>query len=108
LPAVSAPDTAQVGQSGAGVGDCGLDVCGGLGDAAVQLAYLSDEIGGQATQGSAGCIAGTDPAQEFGGPLGREVTVRACRDEVGEYNVEAVNGLSAGFDQVVAVLDDRA
>ena len=58
-------DTAQVGQSGAGVGHCGLYVCGGLGDAAVQLAYLSDQVGGKATQGSAGYIAGTDPAQEF-------------------------------------------
>jgi hypothetical protein len=37
-------DTAQVGQSGAGVGDCGLYVCGGLGDAAVQLAYLRDQV----------------------------------------------------------------
>ena len=54
-------DTAQVGQGGAGVGDCGLYVCGGLSDAAVQLAYLSDQVGGKATQGSAGCIAGTDP-----------------------------------------------
>ena len=35
-------DTAQVCQSGAGVGNRGLDFCGGLGDAAVQLAYLSD------------------------------------------------------------------
>ena len=96
-------DTAQLGQSGAGVGDCGLDVGGGLGDAAVQLAYLSDQIYGEAAQGFAGCIAGPDPAEEFGGPFGGEVTLRACRDEVGEDDVEAVDGLGAGFDQVVAV-----
>ena len=32
------------------------------------------------------------------------MTVRACRDEVGEDNVEAIYGLSAGFDQVVGLL----
>jgi len=32
--------------------------------------------------------------------------VCACRNEVGEHNVEAIDGLGAGFDQVVAVLDD--
>jgi hypothetical protein len=95
-------DTAQVGKSGAGVGDCGLCVCDGFGDAAVQLSYLSDQVGGKAPHGFAGCIAGPDPAQEFGRPLGREVTVGACRSGVSEHNVEAVDGLGTGFDQVIA------
>ena len=43
-----------------------------------------------------------DPAEELGGPLGREVTLRTGRDEVGEHDMEAVDGLGAGFDQVVA------
>jgi hypothetical protein len=86
----------------------GLDVGGGLGDAPVQLAYLGDQVHGEAAQGLAGGIAGTDPAKELGGPLGREVTLRTGRDEVGEHDMEAVDGLGAGFDQVVAVVDDRA
>ena len=60
-------DTAQLGESGAGGADGGLDVGGGLGDAAVQLTYLGDQVGGKATQGSAGSIARTDPAQQLGG-----------------------------------------
>jgi hypothetical protein len=36
-----------------------------------------------------------------------ERTLRTGRDEVGEHDVEAVDGLGAGFDQVVAVVDDR-
>ena len=108
LPAVNAADTAQLGEGGAGGGNGGLDVGGGFGDAAVQVAYLGDEIGGEAPQGFAGCIAGTGSAQEVGGPVGCEFTVGAGRGEVGEHNVEAVDGLGAGFDQVVAVFDDRA
>jgi hypothetical protein len=42
-------DTDPVGQSGAGVVNRGLDVSGCLGDAAVQLTYLSDQVGGKAT-----------------------------------------------------------
>ena len=34
--------------------------------------------------------------------------MRTGRDEVGEHDVEAVDGLGAGADQVVAVFDDRA
>ena len=94
-------DTAQLGQSGAGGGDGGLDVGGCFGDPAVQVAYLGDQVrGGRA--GFAGGIAGTDPAEELGGPLGREVTLRTGRDEVGEHDMEAVDGLGAGFDHVVA------
>jgi hypothetical protein len=101
-------DTAQRGQSGAGVGNCGLYVGGGFGYASVQLTYLGDQVYGEATQRFAGGIAGTDPAQEFGGPLSCEVTLGAGRDEVREHNVEAIYGLGAGFDQVVAVFDDCA
>lgn len=75
---------------------------------AVQLAYLGDEVGGKAAQGFAGGIAGTDPAKELSGPVGGEVTLGTGGDEAGEPNVEAVDGLGAGFDQVVAVFDDRA
>jgi hypothetical protein len=45
-----------------------VDLGGGLGDAPVQLAYLGDEVHGEAAQGFAGDVAGTDPAQELGGP----------------------------------------
>jgi hypothetical protein len=69
---------------------------------------LSDEIRSEPAQCSTGGIAGADPAQEFGGPLGGEVTARAGRNEVGEHDMEAVDGLGAGFDQVVAVLGDCA
>ena len=41
-------------------------------------------------------------------PLSGEVTAGAGRYEVGEHDVEAVDGLGAGLDQIVAVLDDRA
>ena len=55
-------DTDQVGQGGAGVGNRGLDVSGCLCDAAVQLTYLSDPVGGKATQGSAGSIGCHTPS----------------------------------------------
>jgi len=35
-----------------------------------------------------------------GGPLGGEVTLRTSRYEVSEHDVQAVDGLGAGFDQV--------
>jgi hypothetical protein len=41
-------DTAQLGESGAGGGDGGLYIGGGLGDAPVQLTYLRDQVGGEA------------------------------------------------------------
>ena len=90
-------DTAQLGESGAGGGDGGLDVGGGLGDASVQLACLRDQVGGEAAQGFAGGIAGTDTAKELGGPLGGEVTLRTGRDEVGEHDMEAVERFGCGF-----------
>ena len=68
-------DAAQFGESCAGGGDGGLDVGGGLGDAAVQSAYLGDEVHMEAAQGLVGGIAGTDSAEELGGSLGREVTL---------------------------------
>ena len=55
-----------------------------------------------------GGIAWTGSAEKVGGLVGRELTLRTGRDEVGEHDVEAVDGLGAGFDQVVAVFDDRA
>ncbi len=42
------------------LGKGGLDVGGGLGDSAVQVAYLGDEADGEAAQGFAGGIAGPD------------------------------------------------
>jgi hypothetical protein len=53
----------------------------------VQLADLRDQVGGEAAQRLAGGIAGPDPAQELGGPLGGEVTLGAGRDEVGEHDM---------------------
>ena len=90
-------DTTHLGESGAGGGDGGLDVGGGLGDAPVQLAYLRGQVGGEAAHGFAGGVAGTDPAKELGGPLGREVTLRTGRDEVGEHDMEAVERFGCGF-----------
>jgi hypothetical protein len=55
-------DTAQVGQRGAGFGDCSLYVGGGFGDAAVQLTDLSDEVRREPAQCSTGGIAGANPA----------------------------------------------
>jgi nuclear transport factor 2 (NTF2) superfamily protein len=46
--------------------------------------------------------------RELSGPLGGEITLSAGRDEGGQHDVEAVDGLGAGFDQVVAVFHDRA
>ena len=103
-------DTEQLGQGGARMSVTAVgDVGGGFGDAAVQVAYLGDEVHGEAAQGLAGGIAGSDPAEEFGG-LARRSRSRLCAggDEVGEHDVEAVDGLGAGFDQVIAVFDDSA
>ena len=108
LPAVNAPIPHSSVRVVPRVGDGGLDVGGGLGDAPVQLACLSDQICREAAQGFAGDIAGPDPAEELGGPLGGEVTLGTGRDEVGEHDMEPVDGLGAGFDQVVAVFDDGA
>ena len=51
---------------------------------------------------------GRIPRRSSAALVGGEVTLRTGRDEVGEHDVEAVDGLGAGFDQVVAVFDDRA
>ena len=73
-------DATQLGQGGAGGADGGLDVGGCLGDAAVQLAYLGDEVG-EAAQDFAGGVAGPDSAQELGGLVGPELTLGAGGDE---------------------------
>jgi len=100
-------DTGQFGEGGARRGDGGLDVGGGFGDAPVQVAYLGDQVRGQASQGLAGGIAWTGSTQKLGGLVGGELTLRPGRDEIGEHDMEAVDGLGTGFDQVVAVFDDR-
>jgi len=101
-------DTGQLGEGGAGCGDDGLDVGGGFSDAPVQVAYLGDEVHREAAQGLAGRVAGTGSAQKLGGLGSGELTLRAGRDEAGEHDMEAVDGLGAGLDQVVAMFDDRA
>ena len=108
LPAVNAPMPHSSVRVVPEAVDGGLDVGGGLGDAAVQLADLGDEIHGEAAQRFAGGVAGPAAAQELGGVIGGQVTPGTAGDEVGEHHVQAVDGLGAGLDQVVAVFDDRA
>ena len=63
-------EAVQVGEGGDGCGHSGLNIGGSLGDPAVQLAHLTDQIHRECTQRLAGGIAGSHPAQEFGGVIG--------------------------------------
>jgi hypothetical protein len=63
-------ETMQRGQGGAGCADGHLDIIGGLGDAAIELAHLADQIHRQGAQRLGGGVAGSHAAQKFGGMIG--------------------------------------
>src|SRR5271163_4495561 len=50
-------ETMQLGQGGAGRADGHLDIIGGLGDPAIELAHLADQIHRQGTQRLGGGVA---------------------------------------------------
>ena len=59
LAAVRRADSAQLGQCAAGCAEDGIDVGGGFGDAAVEVADLGHEGDGQAAWRRGGRVAGS-------------------------------------------------
>jgi hypothetical protein len=86
----------------------GLNIVGGLGDPAVQLAHLTDQVHRQCTQRLAGGIAGSRAAQEFSGVIGAQVAPGTTGNQAGEHHVQSVHRLGASLHQVIAVLHDGA
>ena len=78
--------------------DGGLDVGGGFGDAAVELADLGDEVDSQAAQRLDCGVAGAYLAQHVSGAISGQATRGARGCEVGEQHVQAIDGLGAGLD----------
>lgn len=97
--------TAELGQ-GAGRG-ChgGADLGSGRGDPPIEMADLADELDGQPAQGAWTGAARADAAQQLRGVVGAQVAWRSSGEELGEQDMEPVDGLSAGLHHVVAVLD---
>ena len=73
-------DAVQLGQGAAGAGDGGFDVLGGLGDAAIELAHLADQIHRQRAQRLGGGVTGPYAAQEFSDVIGRSSCARHRRE----------------------------
>jgi len=62
---------------------------------------------GEARHSLAGSIAWPDRTQQFSGLIRAQLPRCAGRNQVGEHNVQSIDGLGTGLDQVVAVFDDR-
>jgi hypothetical protein len=90
-------ETMQLGQGGAGRADGHLDIIGGLGDPAIELAHLADQIHRQGTQRLGGGVAGSHAAQKLDGMIGAQVAPGTSRNQPGEHDMESVDGLGAGL-----------
>jgi hypothetical protein len=88
--------------------DGGFDVGGGFGDTTIECTDLGDEVGGQAAQRLERGLAGPDLAQDVRGAVRRQTTRCSWGCEVGQQDMQPVDGLGAGFDQVLAVFHHGA
>jgi hypothetical protein len=106
LGGVEGTDAAELGQGAARCVDGCFDIAGGFGDAAIELADLGDKVDSEAAQRLGCMVAGPYLAQDVGG-AGCGQTTRGTRGcEMGEQHMQAVEGLGADLDQVVAVFHE--
>jgi hypothetical protein len=99
-------DAVEVRQRGSGGLYGYFNVVDGLFDPAVEVAQLNDEINSQGAQRLSGCVTGAYGAQQLSGPLSVQITAGATRNEVSEHDMESVDGLRPGLDQIVAMLNN--
>jgi hypothetical protein len=97
-------DAEQLGEGGRRPGDGHLEAVLGCGDPPVQGADVGEEVDGELPAGAGRRGLGPHPPQQGGCGIRVQVAPGAAWDQVGQQDMEAVEGLGAGPDQVIAAV----
>jgi hypothetical protein len=107
LAASTGPIPNSSTQSHLGLGHRGFEARLHLSDPLLQLADVDDQVSGQVPAGDRRNTGRSNLIEQRGGALGGEVSPGSAGDQVDQQRVQAVDGLGAGGDQVLARLGQQ-